>query len=78
MSRGGYAKAKLRVLANQVLEFKFHVVTEAIQSRPNERITIVPYTRRGSLLKEEHSGRPEPLTPPVIARTRVALESCCR
>ena len=74
MSRGGNAKAELWELAYQILEFKFHVVTEAVQRRPNERIPIIPQIRCGSLLEQEHSGRPKPLTPPVIARPRVVLE----
>ena len=52
MSRGGNAKAELRKLAYQILEFKFHVVTEAAQRRPNERIPILPRTRCGSLLEQ--------------------------
>ena len=78
MSRGRNAKAKLWELAYQILEFKFHIVTEAIQGWPNERITIVPQSRYGSLLKQEHSGRQKPLTPPIIACCRIVLKPGCR
>ena len=78
MSRNGNAKAELWELAYQILEFKFHVVTEAVQRRPNERIPIVPLTLCGSLLEQEHSGRPKPLATAVIARFRIALEPSCR
>jgi hypothetical protein len=50
MSRGGTAETEFWKTPYKVLEFKFHIVTEAIQCWPHERVAIVPQWCLGSFL----------------------------
>jgi hypothetical protein len=77
MSCGRSAEAEFWKTSYKVLEFKFHVVTEAIQGWPYERVAIVPQRCFGSFLKQEHCSRLKPLAPPIIPRRRVTLKPSC-
>jgi hypothetical protein len=77
MSRRGNAETEFRKTPYEVLKFKFHVVTEAIQGWPHERIAIVPQGCLSSFLKQEYGCGLKPLTPPIIARCRITLKPSC-
>jgi hypothetical protein len=77
MSRGRSSKTEFRETSYKVLEFKFHVVAEAIQGWPYERVAIVPQRCFGSFLKQEHGSRLKPVAPTIIPRCRVTFKPSC-
>jgi hypothetical protein len=61
VSRGGSAETEFWKTPYKVLEFKFHIVAEAIQGWPHERVAIVPPSCSGSFLKKSTAADRNPL-----------------